>query len=535
MTASQHDYEEDIRQLMEELTTDENATGDETMPSVNERKAAVRQSGAPAATSLSDLPLILSDVPYEPLGIDPANKGSEYEVELIMSPDDSASEARQDDFNTDFNQDDFNEAAFIRQYVHTQIEDNEAGGYDDARRASFFGRQIIRRGDSASAVLSKTLFWTVVAAFAAALLYGLYVLGVQPHIAARQEQQLVGAYDSEADGTVAEHESNYPKGMLASFRGLYDINPQVRGYIQYHAAAEEDFLQINYPVVFADDNVTYRNKNFYGDASSEGALYIDERCGDEDAPLTIIHGKNAANGKMFAGLNSLVGSVYSARAASRFTYNTLFERGEYEVFAVVLTDKAATDAGRFDCNRADFSSDEELDAYLDAVLARSLFDYGVSVSSSDDILVLVTGASASVAKINSGRIAVYARRIEGGSATNSLIVKNEDVIMPFAWYTAQGLKPHPYYSLLSSTDTPDADTTAPTKTTPDGGATSTTASTTPDGSSASNTTETPDATQAPNSTTSPDTTPSSNTTAPERPTTPVGGGEDGVVEMDKLI
>ncbi len=534
MTASQHDYEEDIRKLMEDLTTHENTTEDEVIPPVTERKATVRLSGTPVATSLSDLPLILSDIPYEPLGADPANKGTEHDVELIMSTDDSVSETRQDDFHTDFNQDDFNEAEFIRQYVHAQISDNEAGGYDDARRASFFGRQIFRRGDSASAVLSKTLFWTVVAAFAAALIYGLYVLGVQPHIAARQEQQLVGAYDSEADGTVEEHESGYPKGMLASFRGLYDINPQVRGYIQYHAVAQEDFLQINYPVVFADDNVTYRNKNFYGDASSDGALYIDERCGEEDAPLTIIHGKNAANGKMFAGLNSLVGSVYSARAASRFTYNTLFERGEYEVFAVVLTDKAATDASHFDCNRADFSSDEELDAYLDAVLARSLFDYGVNVSSSDDILVLVTGASASVAKINSGRIAVYARRIEG-SATNSLIVKNEDVIMPLAWYTAQKLKPHPYYSLLSSTDTPDADTTTPSKTPTDSGATSTTASTTADGSSASNTTKTPDTTQTPNSTTPPDTTPSSNTTATERPTAPIGGGEDGVVEMDQLI
>lgn len=532
MTASQHDYEEDIRKLMEDMTAEEvleqDPVDEKSALSVNERKATVRHSGRPVATALSDLPLILSDVPYEPLGSDPAVKDTVKEVELILSADETVSGLHA----AEVLQEDFNEEAFIRQYINAQTADNEAGGYDDARRASFFGRQIIRRGDAASAVLSKLLFWTIIAAFVSALLYGLYVLGVEPHIAARQEQELVGAYDSNDDGTIAEYESGYPKGMLASFRGLYDINPQVRGYIQYHAAAAEDFLQINYPVVFGGDNVTYKHKNFYGDASSDGALFIDERCGDEDTPLTIIHGKNAANGKMFAGLNTLVGSVYSARAASRFTYNTLFEKGEYQVFAVVLTDKAAADAGQFDCTRTDFSSDEELDLYLDAVKARSLFDYGVNVSASDDILVLVTGASPSVAKINNATLAVYARRIDGGAATDSLIVKNDDVIMPYSWYTAQKLKPHPYYSTV---DAPSAGTTTNSndkdnKTTSDSAS-----STTPAQSGSTTAVNTPDTTGAPNNTTTTDTPNASNTQTTARPTAPIGGGEDGVIEMDQLI
>ncbi len=504
MTESQHDYEQDIRKLMEDLTADNSETASKSVNAEheNERKGAVRLSGAPVATSLSDLPLVLGDVAYSP-SEDLREGVLAQDVQLVLSADDTVSEAHEDDFNED---------AFIEQYLNAQLADKEAGGYDDACRASFFGRQIFRRGDTPLVVVGKCVFWLLMVAIAAALVYGTYVLGVQPLIAAQQEQQLAQTYDPDAVGTVGENESGYPKGMLASFRGLYDLNPQVSGYIQYHATSEEDFLQIDYPVVYAGDNTTYRNQNFTGSASADGALFVDERC-DGTSPVTIIYGNNPTSGKMFAGLNSLVRSVYSARAAARLTYSTLYEKSEYRVFAVVLTDTAATGAASFDCCRADFSSDEELNTYLDAVMARSLFDYDVAVSASDDILVLVTDASPSVAKIGNARIAVYARRVRGDDST-SLVVKNDDVIMPLAWYTAQNIKPHHYY-------------TAPTTTAPIGGNTTTvpdsgTTTTSPTGGT---TVPSDDETQS-TTAVNPSTTPSSS---------PVGGGDDGVIEMEDPV
>lgn len=556
MTASQYDYEEDIRKLMEDLTVNDNDSEPQPAPPANERKGAVRLSGVPVATSISDLPLILGDVARESTDTEQTKSETEKEIALILPSDDAVGEVRQDDFN---------EAEFIRQYINAQIADNEAGGYDDARRASFFGRQFFRRGDAPIVLLGKSLFWFVILVFVGALVYGAYVLGVQPLIAARQEQHLMDVYDPDASGTVSDHENSYPQGMLVSFRGLYDINPQVSGYLQYHAEASDDFLQINYPVAYSGDNTTYLHKNFYGDTSADGALFIDERCNSEDSPLTIVYGKNAANGKMFAGLNSLVGSVYSARTAAKLTYSTLFEKKDYHVFAVVLSDASSNADGLFDCCRTDFSSDEELDTYIEAVKARSLFDYGISVTASDDILVLVTDASTSVSKMNNARIAVYARRVQGDGPTGSLIVKNDDVIMPLAWYTAQKIKPHAFYESAaqpsggSTTARPSTDddtssngttssvtesegTSGSTTTgAPIAGATTTTAlgTTTTDGTTGA--TQTHDATTAQGSGDSTDTTsaPNNTSTADTTQTTPpsshIGRGDDGVIEMDELI
>lgn len=535
MTASQQDYEEDIRKLMEELTVRDSETETQKPSHDNGHKGAVRLSAAPVATSLSELPLILGDVTEETNSAEQTQIETETEVDLILPPEDSVSEAHQDDFN---------ESEFFQQYINAQIADNEAGGYDDACRASFFGRQFFRRGDSWLVLLGKSVFWLLMVAFAAALVYGAYVLGVQPLIAAQQEQHLMDVYDSDAVGTVEEQESSYPQGMLAAFRGLYDINPQVSGYIQYHAQATDDFLQIDYPVVYSGDNTTYRSKNFYGDTSADGALFIDERCNAEDSALTIVYGKNAANGKMFAGLNSLVGSVYSARAAANLTYSTLFDKSEYRVFAVVLTDTAATDKDLFDCCRTDFSSDAELDAYIEAVKARSLFDYGVSVTASDDILVLVTDASASVAKINDARIAVYARRVHSGEPTGSLIVKNDDVIMPLAWYTAQKIKPHAYYASAEQPSGGSTTTRPAVDSDTDPSAIGTTTTTAEVVAPTDGTTNPANVTNATTTTRVPDTTTPDTTTTSDATNTPAttattapsySGGDDGVIEMDELI
>ena len=492
MTESRHDYEEDIRRLMEDLTDNENG---ESAKESHERKGAARLSTDPIAISLGELPLILGQVSYEATDL-PQHDKIEEDFTLVLPTDEEPSEKHEEDFNED---------AFIQQYINAQRADNEAGGYEDARRASFFGRQLFRRGDSLGAVLRKLLFWASAVLIAVLLVVAAYDMGIRPMIAARQEQHLADTYDPEAEGTVGEQEDRYPKGMLASFRGLYDINPQVVGYVQYHAQAQEDFLQIDYPVVYAGDNTTYLNTNFYGDASADGTLFLDERCNDDTASLTIVYGKNAANGRMFAGLNSLVGSVYDARAAATLTYSTLYEKSEYRVFAVVLTDESAMGPAFFNSCRTSFGSEEEFNEHIKAVQARSLFDYGVNVSATDDVLALVTDASASVAKINNARIAVYARRVRDGDSA-SLIVKNDDVIMPLAWYTAQDIRTHGYYTASSTTTAPTTATTAaPTAgtTVPSrddrNETTTTTASTT--------TTTTTQATQAP------------------------GAGDDGVIEM----
>ena len=87
--------------------------------------------------------------------------------------------------------------------------------------------------------------------------------------------------------------------------------------------------------------------------------------------------------------------------------------------------------------------------HVDALRARSLFDYPVDVIAGDQLLVLSTCTAYSSSKLHDGRLMVIARKVrsfESSAVDASAITRNEDVIMPRAWYTNQKLTLHPYYT-----------------------------------------------------------------------------------------
>lgn len=469
MPDSKHDYENDIRHLMNTLSSEEGEKKTET--SEHHEKEQVRLSTPPVATDTADIPLVLGREPSHSSDATRVERMVDH-VDIIIPTEDMLKRSNGGQ-RMEGDRTAVDDESFIQHYMHTQRVLRD-GRISLKYHESFLGRQMIFSGDTIPQMLQKALFWIVLAVVSVSLCFGVYVLGIEPLIAVRQDQQLSAAYDEQAEGVVGKEETEYPRGMLASFRKLHDINKQVFGYIQYKDTAD-GFLNIDAPIAFPGDNTTYVNRSFHGKLSLDGALYVDERCGLPTSSLTVIYGKNPMSGRMFASLNTLVGSVNNARAASRFTFSTLYEKAEYRVFAVVLTDEAATGEFYFDSSRTEFASDAEFEVHMEAAMARSLFDYGVSVTADDDVVVLVTDASPSVAKMGKARIAVFARRVrENDSAP--LIVKNDDVIMPLAWYEAQGLPPHEHYS-TTTTNLTTTTTTSPSDTTtvPSDGATTTTA------------------------------------------------------------
>jgi hypothetical protein len=129
------------------------------------------------------------------------------------------------------------------------------------------------------------------------------------------------------------------------------------------------------------------------------------------------------------------------------TMNTLFANGHYKVFAVVITDESAQQH-YFNVRRTQFTDEEDFLNYIENLRARSLFDYPVDVQAGDELLLLSTCTVPSSAKIDDGRLTVIARKVRSGESTavnTSAIVKNDDVIMPYAWYTLQNKQPHAYY------------------------------------------------------------------------------------------
>lgn len=304
--------------------------------------------------------------------------------------------------------------------------------------------------DSKREIVRKSIFWLSIVLVTGALTYILYNVWWLPSFTKNLYSDVAQDYRPETVGTVTQ--GNYPQQMQLSFKTLYDRNPETRGWLSFHAKGNQDFLNIEYPIMYSGDNNKYLTVDFNGNKNKNGALFFDMRAklnSPEDTNTSlIVYGHNMASGQMLAGLNKFIGNVNNARVAPTLTMNTLFANGQYKVFAIIITDEDAEQKHYFNVRRTQFGDDEDFLGYIEHLRARSLFDYPVDVQAGDELLLLSTCTVHSSAKIDNGRLTVVARKVradESATVDTSRIVKNKDVIMPYAWYTLQNKQPHAYY------------------------------------------------------------------------------------------
>ena len=340
--------------------------------------------------------------------------------------------------------------------------------------------------DSKPEIVRKSVFWLSLVVFAGALTYILYNVWWLPSFTKNLYKDLAQEYHPEISGVVENiTDGEYPQQMKLSFQTLYDRNKETRGWLSFHASGNQDFLDIEYPIMYSGDNKKYLTVDFNENKNKNGALFFDMRAkldsAEDSNTSLIVYGHNMASGQMLAGLNKFIGNVNNARVAPTMTMNTLFANGQYKVFAVVITDESAQPQHYFNIRRTVFTDSEDYLTYIEHLRARSLFDYPVDVQVGDELLLLSTCTVPSSAKIDNGRLTVVARKVRAGETSmvnTSAIVKNDDVIMPYAWYTLQNKQPHAYYSggVIIAPDTTTSTTTttwtvAPEDTTIEGGST----------------------------------------------------------------
>lgn len=330
-----------------------------------------------------------------------------------------------------------------------------------------FVDNVPHRGDGAGEWVRKCAFWLSLVVLIVSLTYVLDNMWWQPAQNAREYGELEKIFDpTNSDVT---NDRNYPVGMLSSFTSLYDINPDVRGWIGYNSTDSRRFLKINYPVVYSGDNEKYLKTDFRGKKNKCGALFFDKRntleTPEDTNKVLIVYGHNMASGQMFAGLNRLIGNVGNAKASATLTLSTLYQKSDYKVISVLINDEQETNDWYFDARRTAFSSDADFLSYVDELRARSMFDYPVDVQADDTLLVLSTCTARSSSKLDDGRLTVIARRVRDGESSEvdtASIRKNDDVIMPRAWYIAQDLPLHEYYEgSYPASSRPSSSTTVP--------------------------------------------------------------------------
>ena len=94
---------------------------------------------------------------------------------------------------------------------------------------------------------------------------------------------------------------------------------------------------IDYPVMFRpQDKDYYLRRDFYGDYSGSGTLYMDEDCDPEWGDNLIIYGHHMNNGTMFAALENYKSREFY-EAHPQITLQTLHGEETYRVMAVFTT------------------------------------------------------------------------------------------------------------------------------------------------------------------------------------------------------
>ena len=83
-----------------------------------------------------------------------------------------------------------------------------------------------------------------------------------------------------------------------------DVNENVKAWIKI------DNTDINYPIVKGKDNMEYLNKNYKGEYSFSGSIFLDYRNNDFNDEYSIIYGHSFKKGGMFSDIKKYLNKEY---------------------------------------------------------------------------------------------------------------------------------------------------------------------------------------------------------------------------------
>ncbi len=159
--------------------------------------------------------------------------------------------------------------------------------------------------------------------------------------------------------------------------------------------------EIEYPVVKTTNNDYYMNHSLDKSYNSAGWIFIDYRnkLDGEDKNM-VIYGHNRRDGSIFGTLkNILTEEWYNNEENYLIPFITENDKSDYQVFSVYRIEKEDYYI------TTDFKDNEEYEKFLDTIKSRSIKDFGVEVTSQDQIITLSTCADN-----NKYRVVLHAKK-----------------------------------------------------------------------------------------------------------------------------
>ncbi|MFP3156146.1 class B sortase [Lachnospiraceae bacterium ZAX-1] len=177
-----------------------------------------------------------------------------------------------------------------------------------------------------------------------------------------------------------------PREILMDYIGNYAENKDFVGWISIADTS------INYPVMQSLEQYDYYlTHDFYKNEDINGSIFLDtrNRFADRDMNL-IIYGHNMKSGLMFGSLSKYADRDYWL-AHKTIQFDTLYEKGTYDIVAVCLSTIAYQDEDTFRFyNFINPDSQENLDAYRNNINNMNIFGEAVDITANDQLLTITT-------------------------------------------------------------------------------------------------------------------------------------------------
>ncbi len=175
--------------------------------------------------------------------------------------------------------------------------------------------------------------------------------------------------------------------ILPEFQKLYQRNSDFSGWITIEGTG------IDYPVLqpVPENSEFYLDHDYDGGKDINGSIFLDARNNIQSPDDNlIIYGHNMKSGLMFGGLEQYLDAAYW-KEHKAVTFNTIYERAEYEIVAVCLSKVAA--GGENDFQYYDFinaGSEEAFQLYLERIQGMNVLGGKLDISYGDKLLTLST-------------------------------------------------------------------------------------------------------------------------------------------------
>ena len=175
--------------------------------------------------------------------------------------------------------------------------------------------------------------------------------------------------------------------ILPEYQALFEKNSDLAGWLTVEGTG------IDYPVMQAvsESSDFYLDRDFDGKEDINGSLFLDSRNNlEEPNDNMIIYGHNMKSGMMFGGLKQYLEPSFW-REHKKVTFNTIYEKAEYEIVAVCLSKVDENGNGQFKYyNFIDAGNKKTFNRFVKNVKESNIMDEKIELSYGDKLLTLST-------------------------------------------------------------------------------------------------------------------------------------------------